>query len=273
MIRIVVFAVAAATAIASIAIFLAYAVWNRATRRLIEELRADDRPRPTLCATESLPEPVARYFRAVADGDLPHVQYMRLRQTGVFKLGEDESSWTPFHATQHITLHAPGFVWDARFQLPPIRVRDAYVSGHGTMLVRLPGVATLVDEHDKDELDRGALLRYLAEAAWFPMALLPSGRLRWSAVDDRAARATLIDGEVEVSATFRFDNDGDIVGVSAERFREVEGNYVLTPWRGRFWNHASHNGLRIPTSGEVAWILPEGELVYWRATVSDIEMY
>ena len=42
-----------------------------------------------------------------------------------------------------------------------------------------------------DELARGEFMRWFAEAPWYPTALLPSQGVRWQAVDDTSAQATL----------------------------------------------------------------------------------
>jgi hypothetical protein len=111
-------------------------------------------------------------------------------------------------------------------------------------------------------------MRFFAESAWYPTALLPSQGIRWSAVDDRSARATLEDGDLVVTMLFRFSEDGLIDAVRAEdRGRVVGGKALPTPWQGRFWNYAVRAGMRVPLEGEAAWLLPEGEKPYWRARI------
>jgi hypothetical protein len=255
----------------------AAAVWNRDSERLVDELLSRSgaiRGNPPE-ELESLPDPVARYLRGVLVGEPARFGSGRLTQVGQIRLDSSEKSWRPFRATQHVAFDPPGFVWDARIRMAPltsVRVRDAYVSGSGSMRVKLLSLVTLVNEHAKQELSRGALQRYLAEAVWFPAALLPSETLRWQAIDAHHARATLSDSGIEVSATFQFNDDAEIIGVLAERYREVDGNYVLTPWQGRFRDYTSEPDARIPREGEVAWILPEGELIYWRGRIVEREI-
>jgi hypothetical protein len=38
-------------------------------------------------------------------------------------------------------------------------------------------------------MDEGELSRYLAEAPWYPTALLPAAGIEWEPVDDSAARS------------------------------------------------------------------------------------
>ena len=51
------------------------------------------------------------------------------------------------------------------------------------------------------------------------------------------------------------------------RFREVNGEYVPTPWEGTFGDYERTGGFMVPKQGEVAWLLPEGRLAYWRGRV------
>jgi hypothetical protein len=75
-----------------------------------------------------------------------------------------------------ITQH-PGFDWDARIQMVPglkAFVHDTYLLGEGNLHASLLGLFTLAKMHDTPELNQGELLRFFAEVAWYPTALLPS---------------------------------------------------------------------------------------------------
>jgi hypothetical protein len=55
------------------------------------------------------------------------------------------------------------------------------------------------------------------------------------------------------------------------RFRDVNGTNVPTPWEGRFPRYKEPSGLRVPVEAEVAWLLPDRRLPYWRGTPVDID--
>jgi hypothetical protein len=64
------------------------------------------------------------------------------------------------------------------------------------------------------EVAQGELWRWFAETAWYPMALLPSQGVQWSAVDDSSATATRQDGATSATLLFRFNaNDIDRIDV------------------------------------------------------------
>jgi hypothetical protein len=114
-------------------------------------------------------------------------------------------------------------------------------------------------------------MRFLAEATWYPTALLPSQGVRWTGIDDRSALAALTDGSVSVALRFTFHPDGPVDTVFAEaRARSVGGTLVPTPWQGRFWNHEDRGGVLVPIDGEVAWLLPSGPKSYWRGHMTEI---
>ena len=116
------------------------------------------------------------------------------------------------------------------------------------------------------------LQRYLAEAVWFPTALLPSEGVSWSEIDDGTAMATLKDSGTTVSLECRFNKVGEITGVfTPGRYREVDGRYELTPWGGHFRNYEERVGIRIPVDADVEWQLPGGDLPYWKGRIVEIE--
>lgn len=266
-------------AAAGLAMWIGAARWavatSRVTERMSQSRAASAVKEVRLRELEGLPAPVARYFRSVLKDGQPLVRAARLIQAGEFRIGEAEDGWRPLDAKQWFSAPTPGFVWDASIRRAPfvnVRVRDAYVRGEGFMEARLMALLTLLDERGKAELNAGALQRYLAEAVWFPTALLPSQGLTWSAIDDATALATLTDSGTTVSLQFRFNAAGEVVGVFAPgRYREVRGSYQLTPWAGYFRNYEQRMGMRIPTEGAVEWQLLEGNLPYWRGRIVEAE--
>jgi hypothetical protein len=155
--------------------------WRSQTDDLVGRLTrgAAPGPRPafSLAELEGLAAPVARYFRAVLRDGQPLVRNVRLTQTGEFLVRPTPDGWRPFTATQHCTAQPAGFVWDARIRMAPglsIRVRDAFVNGAGSMRASVLGLFTMLNVKGTPDIAAGALHRYLAEAVWFPTALLPS---------------------------------------------------------------------------------------------------
>ena len=144
-----------------------------------------------------------------------------------------------------------------------MRLRRGFVGRFG-------GVATVVSEGGTPEMAQSTLARWLGEAAWFPLALVPGEGVTWEGVDDSTARATLTDGTVHVSGDFHFASTGELTGMTAMRYRDVDGRSVLTPFEGRYGSFERREGMMIPSTAEVAWLLPEGRFAYWRGRPIEI---
>lgn len=253
--------------------------WNAGTRDLRGRLLAARRPiRPEVIdfgQLKGLPAPVQRYFRAVLTEGRPMVTGARVEHRGTFNSGETEEQWKRFTSDQLVITQRPGFDWDARIAMMPgltARVHDAYVAGEGILHAALFGLIAVANMRGTGEVAEGELMRFFAEAAWYPTALLPNQGVQWQEIDQHSARATLADGSVTVKLIFRFNPQGLIEAVTAEaRGRTVGDQVIPTPWEGRFWNYQTRAGMLVPLDGEVAWFLPAGAKPYWRGSIVRIE--
>jgi hypothetical protein len=207
----------------------------------------------------------------------PIIRAVDVAHAGTFNMSPTGERWRRFSSRQRVVTRRPGFVWDGRVAIAPglaVHVHDAYVDGEGVLEPAILGLFTLANLRDRREVARGELMRYLAEAAWYPTALLPSQGIRWEPIDDRSARATLIDGDLRLTMTFRFGTDGLIETIRAEDRGRTLGHRILpTPWEVRTFDYQRRDGLLIPIQGEVAWFTPEGRLAYWRGRITAIRYH
>ncbi len=253
--------------------------WADSTRALLDRLEAARQPLApdrydATVELAGLPPPVQRYFRAVLTDGQPLITAVSVDHAGSFNMGQGTDQWKPFTSQQRVVTRRPGFVWDARIaMLPgvPVLVHDAYVAGEGILHPAILGLITLTDLRGSGDIATGELMRFFAETAWYPTALLPSQGVTWMAIDDHHAQATMQDGDISLSMTFAFDDQGQMVAGRAEaRGRTVGRNIIMTPWEGRWSNYQTRDGMLVPLSGEVAWLTPEGHKPYWRGTITSL---
>jgi len=258
--------------------------WAAAMQRLMADLEAG-RVAPSVAAAaaptryeaselEGLPVPVQRYFRAALTPGQAIVSAATVQMAGIFNMSTTGEQWKPFTSRQRVTTRRAGFLWDARIQMLPgvvARVVDSYIVGNGLLKASIQGLLTVACMQDDGEIARGEFMRYFAEAAWYPTALLPSQGVRWEAVDDRSANATLADDPLTLTLLFRFDDAGVIESFRAEaRGGMVGKRMVQAPWEGRFSNYQARDGMSVPLAGEVAWMRPEGRKVYFKGAVTQL---
>jgi Family of unknown function (DUF6920) len=265
------------SAIIVLAVILLYGniQWNSGTRQLRRRIETSKTTGAQCFDSHdlaALPAPVQRYFRAVLREGQPIVSAIDMSQIGSMDFGKTSPRWKSFTATQRVVTRRPGFDWDARVSVIPglpIHVHDTYIAGEGILHAAVVGIVPLANLRGTGEIAQGELMRFLAEAAWYPTALLPSQGVRWDAVDDHSARATLADSNVTVTILFGFNEEGLInTGRVEARGRLVGKKLVPTPWLGHYWNYVLRDGMRVPSDAEVAWGLPEGLKPYWRGHIT-----
>ena len=265
---------------ALIAAAIAYGMhrWNRETEELrvrLESTRVHPGPgRFHVSELEGLPAPVQRYFRAALTDGQRMIAAVSIQHAGTFNMSETGEDWKPFTSNQRVITRRPGFDWEARIAMAPgldALVHDSYIGGEGILHASLFGLFSIVNMRGTPEVAQGELMRFLAESAWYPTALLPGQGARWEAVDDSSARVTIEDGGLSLTMLFRFGTDGLITSALAEdRMRTVGTSAVPTEWEGRWSNYERRDGMMVPIVGEVAWILPEGRKPYWRGSITSI---
>ncbi len=252
--------------------------WKAAARSLVERLDASQviarSARYDAAEIIDLPAPVRRYFQSALRDGQPIIQSADLEIAGSFNLSLDAPQWKPFTSQQHITTKRPGFFWDARIMMfpgVPVLVYDAYVAGEGMLRPSILGLYSIGDLRGSGEIAQGELMRFFAEAVWYPTALLPSQGVTWVAVDAASAKATLTDGPISLTMLFRFGADGMIASIHADaRGGTLDGVSVMMPWECRVSSYQTRDGMRVPFTGEAVYVTPKGERPYFRGTITQI---
>jgi hypothetical protein len=203
------------------------------------------------------------------------LRVVRLEQEGELRTDVGEARWLPFRAVHLVTPLSPGFLWDARVRIAPLvhlRVRDALIGGRGSGQVALMSAFPIASAGGDGAMNSGSLHRFLAEAVWYPTALLPGPGLQWRGVDDSTALATLTSQGVTVSLEFRFNQDGEVTGIyTPARWGRFGGGYEQRGWEGRFRGHRAHGGVVIPAEGEVGWYAEGRWEMVWRGRIVNAE--
>ena len=272
MIRIVLLVVAGIVAAAVIVVVISGWLYQRRIQREMAQMAAvaaavDDRPAIDLAA---LPVPVQRYFAYTGVLTRAPVRLAYLRHGGTFRGGAD---WMPITGEELFSVNPPGFIWKGTIRMAPgvtVTARDYYIAPHGNMLIRLLGTVT-IDDATGPAIDKGAMLRYWAEAAWFPTALLPGPQVEWEAIDDDTARLIVSDADRREEMTVVFDAEGRILTITSAGRQFKSGNVVRdAPWGGTYSDYREVDGLRIPFEAEVVWHFPEGDMPYARFRLTEV---
>jgi len=221
---------------------------------------------------DDLPSPVSRYLRWCMDDWRP-LRLVRIAQRGTLRTNGHSARWMPFTAEHLVAPTAPAFLWDAHVRMGPlvhVRVCDAFIEGRGSGHASLLSAFTISSASGTPEMNAGSLHRFLAEAVWYPTALLPSPHLRWSPVDGTRAVAEVSTHGVSVSLEFRFADSGEVSSIyTPARWGTFPGGYAQRGWEGHFRNYRTLAGIRVPTDADVGWYDEDGWQPVWQGTITE----
>lgn len=200
--------------------------------------------------TETLPEPVRRYFRyCISEGADLHT-VVEISMQGLFSLGTPSNpQFRQMHAKQ---ILAPpfGFLWKLQLKgFPSITGSDSEAWTRFRVAWLIP-VARFGGDNDHA---RAAFGRYIAEAAfWCPAALLPGPGIEWDALGENSCRVTVTHGELKQSVNLTLADDGQPQSICFERWSNAnpQKKYQLQPFGGYLSDFRWVNGYRLPFTVE-----------------------
>jgi hypothetical protein len=219
----------------------------------------------------SLPEVMQRYLSYAQVVGKEPIRTVRLTQHGSMRT-QPGQKWLPLVAEQYFTTTPPMFLWHATVRLFPfawISATDRFSEDHGTMRIKLLSAIPMGNARGP-EMDQSEMQRYLAEMIWFPTAWL-SDAIEWQAIDAHSVKATMHASAVTAAVVLHVNEQGQLTQVTADRYKEEHGHYLLTPWSGQCNEYQEVDGMRIPTSIEITWHLASGDFTWFRCKITEIE--
>jgi hypothetical protein len=247
--------------------------FTRMVGRDVQALRARAAPGRAGVVTEEmladLPEPVRRYLRYTGVVGRPFPGTIQLRQEGQLGPGPGQP-WMPVDAEEHYSVQPPGFVWAGTVRVGPLavgRARDMYAEGKGRLLVKVASLWPVADASG-EQMDQAAMMRYLSEMIWFPAAFL-ADNISFAPIDGSSARVTLTDHGRTATGTLVFDQQGQLTGFVAKRYRTADASSPET-WSTPVTGYGEFEGLRLPARGKAIYKLPGGDLEYIDVTITDL---
>lgn len=220
----------------------------------------------------TLPKPVANWLRQCGVLGNPFIHVAKLTQSLSMQMKPGQLKWLSGQAVQYTTIDKPGFIWSVRVRVNRLLHfvgRDKFEDGRGEMLIRLNGWLKIVDAKGP-KIDEGALQRFLGEMVWFPsMALSPY--ISWKLIDDSTAEANMRHQGTEGSGRFSFNEGGDVIRYTAQRYKDNSANAKRYEWIMEIEDYKVFEGIRVPSLLRSTWRLDEGDWTWLKMELTDIQ--
>ncbi len=210
-----------------------------------------------------LPEPVQRWLHHSGISTKKTTSAVKLLQKGQIRLARGSKKWMSIKAEEIISVVVPSFTWKSRIKILPgiyFKGEDKLQNGKGEMTVKLQSILKIVHETGP-KIDEGSLQRYLGEICWIPEA----------AIKEYTAQATISQNEINASVIFHFNESGQMMGCTADRFMKNDFNAQREKWEVRMTEFALFNGIEVPSKCEITWKLKDGDFKWAKIEIMEIK--
>ena len=216
-----------------------------------------------------LPSEIVDLAHRLGAQDVASPSIVLLKQSGTMRSAASES-FTRFWAKQQISVRALEFEWRARTgPAGAITIVDALKYSRATLSVRALGLIPIARVPNSPALAKGEIMRYLAELAWAPDAIICNRELDWTLIDGQIFAVAAGEGLARGTVEFKLNTDGRIGSVTAPDRPHTEGTKIVErQWQGRFFDYRQHSGRWLPFQGEVGWTLDSNPFVAWRGQLT-----
>jgi hypothetical protein len=220
---------------------------------------------------EHLPQPVQKYLRYVGVLNTPKLKSVKIVFEGEMRgKGKD---WFPFRSEQYNTFDTPNRFFFMRGKMKGLDVPGyhAYKDGTATMTIKLFSLFPIVQNKGK-EMDKAETVTVFNDMCVMAPASLIDPRIQWEAIDSQSVKASFTHKDISISATLLFNAEGQLVNFISDDRYDTSGK---SPLRLRFSTpmsaYTNIHGFNVPSYGEAIWHYPEGEFVYGKFNLKDIQ--
>lgn len=154
----------------------------------------------------------------------------------------------------------------------PAKGIHLYKDQTAIMLVKIFGLFTVVDAKGK-EMNQGETVTLFNDMCFMAPASLIDRNIEWKEIDNNTIDAKYTNGNITVSATLHFNDDGELVNfISNDRFETTDGKtYKNYPWMTPVTGYINVNGYRLPSGAKLIYKRPDEDFCYGEFNLVNIE--
>lgn len=234
-------------------------------------------PFATKVITESdlkpLPNPVQQYLRYTGVVGKPRTTNFRLAfEELMYKSPKADAMVSSSEQYNFYSKPARHFYMRADMMGIPFRVYHSYSNEKATMEVKIANLFDVVNLKG-EELTKAETVTVLNDLCLFAPSALLQKNVTWETIDEQKSRVWYENGSYKVSAILFFNEVGELTNfISEDRSAlQDDGSLRKARWSTPVNKYKEFQGIKVPTYGEAIWHYPEGDFVYGKFYLKEIE--
>ncbi len=216
----------------------------------------------------TLPLPVQKYLRYVGVIGMPKAKNMKLVLNG--KMREKGKDWFSFTSEQYNFFEQPIrlFFMKAIVNGLPTQGYHRYKDGSASMLIKPLSLIPVIDIH-KPDMYKTETVTYFSELCLLAPSALIGQNIKWEVIDDYTVDVQFTTENTSVSARLFFNEIGELINFISEDRVEINSNRQI-PFSMPVIKYGLINGYNLPIAIDAVWKFPEGDFVYGKFRVQDL---
>lgn len=216
-----------------------------------------------------LPLPVQKYLRYAGVMNKEKVRNVKI----VFdvEMREKGKDWFKATSVQYNFYDEPTrlFFMKAKMFGMTVPGYHRYVEAKATMDIRLFGLFSILKQSG-DIMNKTETVTLFNDMCLMVPATLIDKRIQWEPIDSLTTKAIFTNKGISISAILYFNENGQLVNFTSDdrtAISDMKQYRFSTPIK----DYKNINGINVPTYGEAIWHYPDGEFVYGKFWLKEIE--
>jgi hypothetical protein len=222
---------------------------------------------------QQLPAIVQKYLHATGVIGKEKVLNVRSKFEGRIRSKPSEKGMT-FTSVQYNFFDDPTRVFyiKAHKMGIPVNGIHLYKNEKAIMIIKLAGLFKVVNAKGI-EMDQGETVTILNDMCVMAPATLIDKNLQWEIIDPLTVKVKFTNGDITVSATLYFNEQGELVNfISTDRFETSDGKIFKNyPWSTPVHEYKDINGYHIASSASTVYHRPDTDFCYGEFFLKEIE--
>ncbi len=216
-----------------------------------------------------LPPLVQSYLRYSGVINKPKVHNMRIVFEG--EMRDKGKDWFPFRSEQFNFFDEPTRLFFMKGKMFGIIVPGyhRYTEATASMDIRLFGLFSIVKESGPD-MNKTETVTLFNDMCLMAPATLIDPRIVWKAIDPTSVEATFTNKGITISAILYFNGKGQLTNFISNDRTSVSQMQAF-PFSTPVSEYQTINGMNIMKKGDAVWHYPEGEFIYGKFLLKEIE--